>query len=158
MLTGQTLPSCAKEVTNFRVENDLPIGDPEAEIRAYVGGTRISLGQSITLRQRVTSWKTNRQFQSHELVDEPEAERRAQICRDCPMNVQHWQDGCGACFAKTKQDLLALRQAREVKTKVGACNILGWDNSTSVWLTEASLKNRIQHLDKLPGFCWAKKL
>lgn len=159
LLTAQTKGSLIKLISEFRTENDIPFGDPAKELDEYLINLQIPATQPTrTLRERVTAWKSNRQFSSHELVSPELAEERAQICANCPQNKMNWADGCSSCFDKTKRDLIALRQNRNTKTQVGACLIAGHDNSTAVFLSEASLKHRNQFMDKLPDFCWMKKL
>ncbi len=159
LLTAQTKSSLIKLISEFRVENDIPFGDPEKELDDYLVNLQVTQApRERTMRERVTSWKTNRQFASHELVSDDVAKERATICAGCPYNQINWADGCSACFQKTQRDLIALRQNRTMGLQLGACAIAGHDNATAVFLSEASLKHRNQVMHKLPDFCWMKKL
>lgn len=157
----QTKEILIEKVREFRVENDLDANGVTSDIEESFQKRKQPVPRPpASLRERVSSWKANRQFQRHEYVDQDVAEGRARICAGCPMNVVEWSDDCPECVAKTLKGLLALRQGKStsVDSKVGACSVFGWDNKTSSHLDEKSLKNRIQHLDKAPDFCWAKKL
>jgi hypothetical protein len=145
-----------KQVQQFRLNNNLELGDISDIKRKVVGKPP----DERTLRDKVTGWVANRMFQQHEFVTPEEAKRRADICVDCPLNQVKYADSCIECHSKTERDAFALRggQSTSQDSWLGACACFGHENKTAVWLTEKSLKHRVNNMEKSPEFCWMRKL
>lgn len=153
----------AKQVTKFRMNNNLEIGDVKAEIERSMRPRTANLKDERSLRERVTGWKSNRAYQKLEFVSPEEAERRAQICVDCPFNQAKYADDCIECHAHVEQDLYAMRQGRTTSQDqwLGACQITGQENKTAAQLAEHNLLHRnnftAELREKKPD-CWLLSL
>jgi hypothetical protein len=147
-----------KQVRQFRLNNNIDLGNLEFEIKQGISGPSHKVNEAgYSLRERVTHWKMNRYNQRLSFVDQDEAERRAAICADCPYNKVDYADSCAECHAGVERDLYAMRQGRSTEYRLGACAITGQPNHTAVHLTEAGLKHRIRYTEALrerhPS-CW----
>jgi len=84
-------------------------------------------------------------------VDQLAAQTRANICLNCPQNVQ-WETNCGNC----NQNLIALsyqvRQGRRLGCDSGlrGCRAYGTALPVSVWLADPGGDNKYQP----PSICW----
>ena len=149
-----------KQVRTFRLNNNIPIGDLESEIKQGISGpAHKAYNPQYSLRERVTGWKSNRMYQKIEFVGYEEAALRASICSNCPYNKVNYADDCIECYSHTEKDLFAMRQDRTTPrdSLLGACEICGHDNKTAVHLSGNNLLHRVNHegelREKHPA-CW----
>lgn len=86
-----------------------------------------------------------------------EAERRAQICANCPYNLKY-AFNCAACESETTRLLQAVRANRKTtrECSLNACERLGYDLNTAVWLENDQL-GELSEDPHLPRNCWRKK-
>lgn len=153
----------AKQVTDFRLQNNLEAGDVKKEIERGMRPRTANLPDQRSLRERVTGWKANRAYQPLTFVEPEEAERRAQICVDCPFNQVKYADDCVECFAHVEQDLYAMRQGKTTSQdeRLGACQLCGHENKTAVQLDQINLLHRnnfTKELQEKAPKCWLLKL
>jgi len=84
-------------------------------------------------------------------VDQMQAQSRANICMNCPQNIQ-WETNCGSC----NQNLVALsyqiRQGRRLgaDSALRGCRAFGTALAVSVWLADPGGDARYQP----PSICW----
>jgi hypothetical protein len=153
-----------KQVTTFRLNNNIDLGDVAVEIDKGISGASHKVpGDQRTLRERVTGWKSNRAYKPLEFVEPEEAERRAKICVDCPYNRVKYADDCIECFSSVERDLYAMRQGKgtEQDPWLGACEVCGHENKTAVHLDGADLlhrKNFESELKEKKPDCWLLQL
>jgi hypothetical protein len=149
-----------KQVIQYRVNNNLPVGDVAAEVNQYLEGNKPKpLGETRSLRERVTNWKINRSLKPLEFVTQEQADERALICADCPFNQVKYADDCKECYSTTTRDLFAMRKGKTTPSDpwLGACQITGQDNVTAVHLDDDNLNykvNFIQELSEKYPKCW----
>lgn len=175
VLVGDDYDSLITAIIDDRVKNRRPIGDPQKEYLAYVtahwphysgsaayvvkAGDPTNIQSTGNLRERVTQWLANRYSLrasgNETLLDETEAERRAQICQACPHNQEVPQD-CPPCIKEVNRVSFVLREGRDTPTKVKACELMGHDNRAAVFLPEKMLAHRSQY--KIPSNCWMRDL
>lgn len=87
------------------------------------------------------------------LVTQEEAERRADICADCPMNVG--LHGCAICrttLNELRERLTTRRTAQD--DRLLACGVCGCDNRVQVHVPLAALKAGSSELQYPAGWCW----
>ena len=169
-LKGNSLYDLYKVVTDFRVQNHLPLGDVEGDVDSSICGnhpafchgvdnvtinvlSKNRIAASAELLQDITTWGNNvlRSTEKHLLVSDEEAERRAKICISCPNNA-NWRSGCGSCIISAERICASVRQGRDTKTTrvLGGCHLLRHDNRTAVFLDKEVLASS----GNLPTNCW----
>lgn len=163
-------------VFEYRLRNNIPIGDIERDISAYY--CRLYPGfcheeasdinpalpavSSEPILNRVSRWASvlaHRQPRGgYALVAKDEAERRAAICAACPRQDNGWRGGCGGCSSVTLQLLQALKNLRTTPRdgNLGACSIIGWGNATAVHLPMSVLETTPEQQAALPDACWRR--
>lgn len=166
------------------------LGDPQADIDSYIcskypnmcgryaapeeeGVDKVELcyGRPIikSPRERVMQWAANRMQNAGqiEFVDSEEADRRAQICAECPKQVQWNQaiEGCPGCQTYVEEVEAMLIKLRRNKVSVSilnlyghSCTVAGHDLETACWLEEPALRHRKNYTGKFPHKCWLKDL
>lgn len=87
-----------------------------------------------------------------QLVPQEEAERRAQICVQCPLNVG--MGGCAPCKGAVSafRDQF-LRRSTTVDERLKSCGVCGCDNRTQVHVP-LDVLTRARETLEYPGFCW----
>ena len=161
------------DVLNFRLHNRLPIGDPPREVDEQIctrfpqqcqmgvdpGGyvrRPIPPGPPRFIDQ-IIMWAQSLLGNQGiaELEIQQEAERRAAICVQCPLNID-WKQSCPSCVSHAETLMTLIRKGRNVTQwrKLHACRALGQDNATAVWIKKELLQRG--PTDHLPGHCWAK--
>lgn len=174
-VTGGSYEELITNITNARIHNHLPIGNPEKEFEEWFCATTPGFcdptvreiqpeaetdDPTKVLRERVASFAGNRyQYAGNiELESADEANRRASICATCPEN-QDWKDSC-PCVETTQRTLVLLTQNQETEPslKGKGCFITGQSNEAAVWFQEPLLSHRKRYMDKLPDFCWLRGL
>ncbi len=178
ILRGKGYDDLRDAIFEYRLRQNIPIGDIEADISRYYcelypqfchaeradtdpTAPRIS---SEPMLNRVSQWAS---LTAHkmprggwDLVTKAEAENRAAICAQCPKQDNGWKGGCGGCSSAT---LAILQQLKKLKStpkdgNLGACSIAGWANFTAVWLAGEPLGITEQQKSALPAACWRKQL
>lgn len=177
VIEGMTRDELITKLTDWRVANKRPVGDPEKDVDKQLTG-QVGYSSPIpvssikdtpkpaTMRliDRVNGWVQNRiRNKAVQFVNQAEALKRAAICAQCPQN-KNWQSSCATCNAESKRviarDIVILSQNKQtpLHNRLEACNVTGQANKAAVFLTEESLRHRTNYMDKLPSFCWLKKL
>lgn len=172
-IDAETFPELITTLERYRISNNLPIGDPLADIESYICTTfphscHSVMGATVTavvdvgtvnprrnLLDRIILWFELQMSKlgTDVIVLQGEAERRAQICMRCPENKE-WKTGCGECTSNIDRLSKLVRSghalARDRKLK--ACSVLGQENRAAVWLK----RDRLSSADNLPGHCWLR--
>jgi hypothetical protein len=171
-IDGPSYQAVAEELLKWRLKSALPVGDPLADVMNYVCSrhphfcTEPDIPQAIAMPRRpallarVTQWmaslwrsatRSDKRF-----VTSSKAEERAQLCAKCPHNVE-WKSGCSSCVETTTRLGYTFRAGRQVSLEksLHACDLLGQENSTAVWLEGPAPADPDTH-KSLPSFCWRK--
>lgn len=179
-LTAVTEELLTKAIFEYRVRNNIPIGEisrdidryyctrwPDAchkessESAGYDNGVMPTVDEPIV--NRITRWASlslRRQPQGgHQLVSADEAQRRATICASCPKNTS-WKGGCAGCSQTVLSILIQLRQLRKTSKdgNLNACVCGGWDNMTAVHMPVSELEIAPEQKASMPAACWRKAL
>lgn len=167
-LEGSDRESLISILTDFRVANHLPIGDPGKEVDRQLGARspiyhppQTAPTKAIppgTLLERVRDWLANRYSTLNRLrfVNSVEANRRAAICARCPKNIE-WRSSCVPCVAEVERNVVIVGGNRRSKVEgLMACAIAGHENNVAVWLHPDHLKHATKFKTKLPRKCWLR--
>lgn len=108
-ITGGDFPELVYRVGEFRIINNIPLGDPEAEVNDWLcrntgakcspakpaaGFAKPPSGAAIVrFLAAMAKW-----FVSGDSVSQEEAERRAEICAGCRFNLPPADFSCFGCF------------------------------------------------------------
>jgi hypothetical protein len=155
-----------------RLENNLPVGNPEGDLEAYVCEkfpTWCRRGDTVVpppihpIRRNVDlviGWAN--QLYVHvgrlTLVPQKEAEARAAICVRCPMQMR-WANECPPCVTSAQRLLTILRQGKDTPQgpsgTLNGCACHGWDNRTAVHLDAVHLPPQAN--PTAPAECWVRR-
>jgi len=157
-----------ENVTNYRAENHLPIGDVAGDINSYictnwphfchgvdmVSVTSVNAPTATTeLLNDIQTWAKNilHSNQTHMLVTDDLAEQRAKVCRACPNNI-NWRSGCNSCVNAADRICASIRQGRDTDSSavLGGCAVLRHDNRTAIFFD----KEHISRATSTPDNCW----
>lgn len=170
-MTGITFGSLIKKVAQHRQNNKLPMGDVAKEIEEQIcermeaadqlancdSGTRYA--SSVGWQQVEAFLKTAGAYVASggALVSQSEAERRAAICAQCPLNVG--MHGCSICRATIEVFRSSiLKRSTEKDKDLRACGVCGCENKAQVHLPLATLRAGTGELDYSPNpQCWKLK-
>lgn len=161
-------------MTRYRVQNGIPVGDPEGDVDQYVcskwphyctegknPGIGMPAGREVAKRPRlldrvaqwaVSRWNSGRvEHQNMEF-----ARRRAAVCVTCPRN-RTWKN-CGSCkdlIEITMHNLARLAQAKGGGPDgLKGCDVYGHDNWTACLLKD--LPDASEARIDPPPFCWVR--
>lgn len=167
-ITGSSYKNLLENVTNYRAENHISLGDIEGDVTNYIcgnwphfcHGVDMVVVTSVTsptgrseLMNDISTWARNilHSNERTQLVSDELAEERAKICRQCPNNV-NWRGGCSSCIAATDRICASVRNARDTKSSqiLGGCKLLRHDNRTAIFFD----KDKLSESNDLPEFCW----
>lgn len=161
------------DLTELRRANAKPIGDPARDIDQVLAGVE---GYSspipvqdiepkphpkARLIDKVNSWLCNQYSRKGSLkyVSAMEANRRAEICSNCPKNKE-WRDSCASCNQGAKalieRNIIILSQNKQVEAQVSACTVTGQSNRVAVWLDKECLKSSLLKVESTPEKCWLR--
>lgn len=169
---GYTPDILVMEVTRFRIEQNIPMGDPAHDVAEYIRS--IAPGNNLRhrsaydpattkarpirpLAERVREWLTIKRMKPvrlHVTTDDP---RKCGLrCANCTHNIRNWHSSCVPCNEKIEHEGMNLRQRTsfELDKKLGCCRLYG------MFLPAAIFLDMDDHPDRLPNspsICWVKK-
>jgi len=151
----------------YRKRNNLPAGDPDAEVHAQVcartpsicvhddGGTTQRATQEVSLKGRVLRWFGEMRQRKPGFVDEHSAKARAAVCKQCVESVG-LPEGCTNCrrvLNEMRRGLLGGGRPAEDRLTHRGCAVLGGEPAAMVWIDEPTVENAA-----LPAHCWKKRV
>lgn len=180
VMTAVNEEGLTKQIFEYRMRHNIPIGDIERDIDRYYcerwpscchkedadwspGGDGPASPPSEPFVNRVARWASLLLHRlprgGFQLVPDSEATRRGTICAGCPKN-QPWRVGCKGCSNATATLLAQLRNLKSSKSHASlyGCQIGGWDNATAVWMDVQQLELTDAQKAGLPDRCWRKQL
>lgn len=157
--------SVIARVTSYRKRNNLPPGDPRAEVNAQAcerepnncreteDPVTTAALKVASLKGRVLGWLAGIRANRETVLwgDGENAAARTAVCLSCPAHTAI-AGGCGSCkkaLSEVRKDLLGPRGA---DPRAAGCVILGEDVAVNVWLDQPTVDN-----PELPGICWRRK-
>jgi hypothetical protein len=92
------------------------------------------------------------------LASLPEAERRASVCSECPLNDRSRCTVCGGLLAFVRK--LVGRRETSYDPVLGTCNLCGCLLRVKVHVSSEALKASTTKppADQIPGFCWLNEV
>lgn len=170
-LTAESVDTLAEVIEKYRLNNGIPLGEPKADVVNYICGnwphfcneTNRPLNEghkpdsTAGLATRAANWMTRLwNIKAPNFVKDAEADRRAAICVECPMNKDFRAGGCSSCVQGIDRLAYLWLAKRETKAnwhKIRACRATGAHLQASVFAdvqpglvpTEAA---------QLPANCW----
>lgn len=167
-IEGYDAEDVAAKTLKHRLAANLPPGNPLEEYRTWLCktwphfcvdtqppeiGTTLVGGEHIS--KRVSAWMAMffRGGYSRGLVPDREANRRAQICSQCPRNVRYNETGCGACLENIERLSFVYKANRQTEFDplLAACQETAQHNASAIWAaTLPPLPPAVQ----LPVKCW----
>ena len=167
-LEAVTYEMLIKTVENYRAENNLQQGDVVGDVNSYICGNwphfchgvdSVSVISHLTptaasqLLADVQSWARLllNSTKPPPLVLDELAEARAQICAQCPKNL-NWRSSCASCVASVDRLSAGVRHGRDTKTSanLGGCSVMRHDNRSAVFLD----RDVFLKASDLPTECW----
>lgn len=171
-LSGNDAEDLLENVTTFRIENGLPLGEPAREIAEYIkakspgnnGGRRAAIQEPVVSHLRAIVpmiehckvWLVAMlKRKDIVLVREDEANDRAQVCQGCPQNIS-WRTSCGGCNDDIdyKSNTLRQRPRSTLDKKLRACRLHRFPLQSAIFIDRDQLPPR--H-DNAPELCWVRK-
>lgn len=185
-IQAQSYEGLIDAITKFRVDQDLIVGEPEADFEAYLkekfpsferNNLRNSTPPAVTtyasdqrnIMDRVRMWvkqiKTDKaralvERTPWKLVPLETAQQRASVCLQCEANrTIATVSLCAPCIVALDRNVTALNEARTSGNGgLGACTALAHDNRLCVHLPEEELTRSRSKLDSAtPEKCWLRK-
>jgi hypothetical protein len=159
VFTGHAYPFVRDAVVKHRAAMGLPFNEDDFQDelcrqnlaidcvgRKADPSTRwLTLADIKRFMSSLTSWDGS-------FVDQAEAERRAQICAGCPMNVVvSGCKGCGGILKWAKEKLGGKSTSKDGALE--SCRVCGCFNSVSVWIPLEA--QNVEGLE-FPDHCWKK--
>lgn len=160
-------------ILEFRLENQLPAGNPEADLENYVCTTfphfcsdplttpvpnsqnQIIVGNKFV--DIIALWANSLYDQAGRmtLVTNKEAEQRSVACMNCPMQTV-WEGDCPRCVENAQRITKIVRQGKEVThwRKLHGCAAQGFCTRTAVHIDRQYLGPTNP---TAPDYCWMRK-
>lgn len=167
-----SLDLLVQQVAAHRVHNELPPGDPAADIHHQTGAALVSEGRSHhvkifqpvhrSLAQYWQGMKGASHIAAFELAGKPvlvpaeTAERRAQVCAACPMNVVNTDETPQMKAADASMAALVGGHSVPSQASLGTCSVCTCRAATIIHLTGELLhaSGALYQLKKYPAECW----
>lgn len=147
MLKGDTLPDVVKALSDYRLTNMVPIGEPEQEIlQYYMRNWPYMVDEDydykitdakVSPNSRWVKWiRMNWGKPLGKMATAREANSRAAICCKCPYNLpiepinQEEQEMMRKAFM--------MRRGHDVPKNLGFCSLHLWDNGSSIFIEAPS--------------------
>jgi len=135
VLRADTIDELKKKITELRIANGQPVGDPEGDIIKYYAEHYPAMVQNgerekPALNEKYRRWRDWVRYMwfapPKKLLTVKEAELRWEKCRDCPFNsAMDWATSPEA--EEFDRRLFLLRQGKDVPDDVGFCTCHGAD-------------------------------
>ncbi len=162
-IEGETLDEVIRKLTDYRVNNSVPVGNPEQEILVYYLGKYpymvdidYEAVDSFTqgyYEQKWLEWiRRHWKRPASKQITPKEAESRWNVCLNCPHNIK--------LSVSTQEDKeserksFLLRRGQTTPEKLGFCSLHLWDTRASVFLeAPAEVSGKLKDAANYPG-CW----
>lgn len=170
LFKGESWRDVRRQVAEYRARNNMPAGDPEAEINAQQCAQTPGLchgdkpapvrvaGSGSNGNERVLNWLgsvliSRRQNGTPAVIDNATARTRAAICAVCPRQ-KALSAACDACLNTIRDSRkVILGGERPVHESLHTCGVLGEDCVSSVHLDLGPVVD-----PDLPSNCWRRKV
>lgn len=177
MLKTSTEEMLIQLMSEYRLRNSLPPGNPESEIdtyycakypqichkevKDYFPDTQQASQPRESMLNRVSRWaawmKNKMPRGGYKLVPQQVADERGKICVNCAKNAP-WRGGCTGCSQAVLTLLAQIRGLRSSahQGSLMACSSVGWELPTAVHQEIPALELTAEQIAELPQKCWRK--
>lgn len=115
-----------------------------------LGIRRVTGRNILAYISTMASWGWNHKFQA---AEQSEANRRAEICAGCPLNVR--AEGCLPCFGVDAAIYAVIGGRRTpLDHQLNACAACGCSVKAKIWVPLDTLKAHDRHQGEYPEHCW----
>lgn len=168
-ITAQTYAELTSNVTNYRAERRIAIGDVRQDIAKFVcerwpqqcqaapvanilSQNDGSAAPRTKFLDEISNWANSLAEKVLKYVYPNQATSRASRCVQCKYQKQWEASGCQECSKHVKRLLGILRGGRRtgLDDKLTGCGALGLCTKTAVWLDAEFLPSK----EKAPSICW----
>lgn len=169
-IDGTDFLNVIDKVRIFRESNGIPVGDPKADVTAYICSrfprqctavpgevTHVPVGRALPnqrprLLDRVAYWVTYVFKYKHKLTDPETAAVRAEVCRSCPKN-REWSNCivCGDLIGEIKRITNLIRESKTTvhDEELKGCDCHGYNLKAAVWVERPGCRAA-----DAPPQCW----
>lgn len=161
-MDGDTLKEVVRKVTDYRVNNNQPIGDPEQQILQYYArrwpfmvdpDDSIPEDHSNYLTDKWVSWiRSQWKAPQGKIVTTQEAQQRWEVCLKCPYNVPIRI--VTAEHVDMKRKAFLLKRGQDTPVGLGFCSRHLQDLSVSVFLETPVESSAAPKDGANPTNCW----
>lgn len=172
-LTGDSVDTLAAAIEKYRLNNGIPLGDPKKDVVDYICGNwshfcnkteftgylEPNVSTDATFLTRVSAWVTKLwNIGANNFVPEKEAQRRAEICKSCPLN-QDFRAGCKSCIQGTDRMVFLWSKGKTIPHdlfhSLKGCRATGAHLQASVFANKQPEISE-QEIAQLPAHCWRR--
>lgn len=164
-----------KQVTFFRVNAGIDVGNVEAEIAAYIRREspinnrfpgreypedipepKEKAVHKRPVIERIRDWLRDVSAKRPRLILEDDADVRMEVCAKCHQNIK-WKTGCHPCVEAVDARAMNVRQRPSYKgdKKLGACRLHDLHLPTAVFIDRDNLP---EVNPSAPEECWMRKV
>lgn len=161
-IKGENAQDLIDKVTEYRVCNGLPIGDPKSEITAWYtihfpftveNCEAEEPNHPDELRDGVYAWINDLwKNPPHEYAEPDEVVRRQDTCKKCPWRADIPKSDSRAAL-ESERRLFLLSRGGLGPSELGVCRFAAWDNRLACMLTKEKID-----CGECPKCCWVKSL
>lgn len=175
-IIAPTLEDLITAVTNDRINNNHPIGNPALDINEAICSNfpasciemvsdcaaeerdlASPLGRTLLDSVRLTTKLGAAKAGETKLETREVASDRSAICLNCPENVPVQAiTTCTPCVAELDRQALLIRQNNPIPIGLGICRATFQDNRFAVYMPDEALTRSKRKLDDTPDFCWLR--
>jgi len=161
-MKGDTLEAVVRKITDYRINNSRPLGDPKQEVLQYyaINWPYMVEEDEIPSKPRIKnhldtwmSWiRSQWAFPPQRIVTSKEAEPRWAICLKCPHNItlQPETEEHRECMRKS----FLLKRGVDTPKKLGFCSLHLFDISVASFLEAPAKVSGIGKDTAQPPSCW----
>lgn len=169
-MTEQSPERLLASIRNFRINQHLPMGEPERDLANYIlercpanrlfgraaAPDQPRVRQIKPMAERLREWLSSDRTRPKRLVGQDEALKRAQICAECTQNQLRWESSCVQCNDQVESEGRLMRQKVQapMDDELGGCRIYGMYLPAATFLDRDELPDRNE---KSPSKCWVKR-
>jgi hypothetical protein len=162
-IEGNTLDEVASKLSDYRINNTIPIGNPKDEILQYylqkypymvdIDDEGIPEPAGDRLKAQWVQWIRNRWGKPlGKAASSKEAEGRSAVCAKCPFNVPI--EPTTTEEHEMLRKAFMLRRGHDVPKKLGFCSLHLWDNGSAIFIeAPTGVSGMTKDTAKYPR-CW----
>lgn len=174
-IQAQGYEDLIKAIENFRLRNEIEMGDPEKDVQNYLRHRYPRLSKPIgpdkakkspamartsrTLIDEVRLWSKLAKQRAWKNIPQKQANKRSAVCINCPSNrpvneITH----CTPCVSALNRTQVILTQGKAPADPIGICTTCMQDNRVAVFMPKEELERSLKWVEETPKECWLREL